>query len=99
MGLPGRDDRTADGDWLDAAILQTADEFGMWRWRERTLFFTGRRVEKRTILGYDLVEELRNRKDSLEVGELAPGDKDQFAAGILQALQGSDRLLADDAVM
>lgn len=67
--------------------------------QERTLLFACGGVEEGAVLRHDLVEQPRLGKDALEVGQSAPGHEDQLAAGVLQPMQGDERLFLDFAVV
>ena len=99
VGFPRGHDDAPDRERLDAEPLQMRHE-GLGRRRTQgSLLLCAGRVEQRSILGHDAVEQVEPRAGPLEIWQFPARHHHQAPAGLLQPLQGRDGRLVDDAVM
>ena len=60
----------------------------------------GRRiVEKSAVLDHGQVAQLKFGENTLQIAELAPSHQDHPPPGLLESMQGFDRLRVDDPVV
>ena len=93
-----RDDRAADRKRRDVPPSQLLQQDLRRRLREDLGFARRRPMHDGAVLGDDVVEEARFRKDLQQLAQLAPGHQDQLAAGRGQRAQRFDATLVATAV-
>jgi hypothetical protein len=99
MRLPRGDNDPADGNSLHAAGIQSFHKVGRWLFGQNRFFAIGRVIKERAVFGDDPVKQFDVFKGAEQVFQLAAGDHQQFAAGLLQSLQRVDGRRADFAMM
>ena len=97
--FPGRHDRPPDRKRLDVSLPELLDEDG-WRGCRNDMFLLGRGViNQRTVFRDNAIEQLELGKCSLEIRQVAAGDQDEPAPGLLELSQGLARRVVDDTVV
>ena len=97
--LPAGDDAAANRQRMHAALAQPRDErLGRRRCKHRFATSAGL-IEQGTVLGHDQIAAAQLGERALQVRQLAPGDQDQTATGILEPLERRESVGIDHAVL
>ena len=96
--LPAGDDAAPHGQWTHAALAQTRDERLRRRRCKHVLAASSGLMEQGTVLGHDQIAAAQLGERALQVRQLAPGDQDQMATGLLEPLKCCESLGINHAV-